>query len=507
MIAMTTQKVTMNNSANKTESMEGKMVDIQALSSQVEQLKGSVGWWNTWVVRLLVVTAIILGLTFVVGVVYAAFSKIALSRADALANAQTELSRAKDEQLARDLKAKDLLISAADQKAGEANKEAGKANQKAGEANERASVADEAAGKANERAGELEKGAAEARLKQEELKEQNLATELRLEEEKTTRLELEKSLAPRTILLTLPPGRIPLEIIGSGMTVITKSGESNLDPLKQFAGQPVVVQFLPDAEARRATRQLLTMFEVVGWKVISVTPNPELEHPYFDGVVVEPYRPPRLSNLSSQQLMEEMENNKKLSEPTTALVKLLRDSDWTARHGAGLGTDQIPPGSIRVSVGFKPPPLNTGSVSRGTEALIGSAKKPVQPERTKRRHIEGFQRDVIDKRMVEFPLLNSQTTPLEIRCPADNKEACEFAEEILSILQSHKWPISGNAVIRDRSFPRRLSGLVIHDPMNEGSFPAAGLLYDAFRYGSLTPELDRDTQGAKSDPIRIMVGW
>jgi len=336
------------------------------------------------------------------------------------------------------------------------------------------------------------------------LEKDNIEARRALEEEKTTRLELEKSLARRTIPLILPPGRLPIELIGRGVTIITSTGESNLDPLKRFKGQPVVVRFLPEVEARRAMREVLTALELAGWKILSVTPDEELEHPTWDGVVIEPYHPSTLANLPAEQVVAVMRENERLSEVAGSLIKLLEDNDWRVKRGAGIGTSEIPPGSIRVSIGFKPPP-EIGAVAREVAALTGR-KPPVQVERTKARHIEDFQREIIDKKLAELPL-DRLTIPLEIRCPAENKEACGFAEEILSILKARNWPVGGDCVIRDPDFPRRLSGLVIHDPLSAGSFPSASVLYEAFLYGSLTPELEKEASGVKSDPVRIMVGW
>lgn len=111
----------------------------------------------------------------------------------------------------------------------------------AADANSRAGDANESAGKANERAGNLEKEATQ-------LKRDNLVTEARLTaanaeiaDVNAKRLDLERSLAPRTF--------------GANGKIV------NLEKLKKFAGINIVLRFLPDAESERVASVLIGLLK------------------------------------------------------------------------------------------------------------------------------------------------------------------------------------------------------------------------------------------------------
>lgn len=133
------------------------MSDIVSLTSQVQQLGGSVDRWGNAVNWLIAATAFVGVMYFMATVRHSTLSK-------RLRDAQELLLQAKDRELQSDLKTKDVEI-------GSAKKEAGTAN--------------EAAGKANERASANEKEA--ARLKK------------AAEDERMARVRLEKEISPRRL--------------------------------------------------------------------------------------------------------------------------------------------------------------------------------------------------------------------------------------------------------------------------------------------------------------------
>jgi hypothetical protein len=107
--------------------------EIQALTDQVRDLSQSTDQWNN-----AMVWALVLGALSAIAVVLT--TSVALRCAKQLALSQSELLRAKDNQLALDLRDRDVKISDAKRKAGEANKEAGDARKESAEISMRAAT-------------------------------------------------------------------------------------------------------------------------------------------------------------------------------------------------------------------------------------------------------------------------------------------------------------------------------------------------------------------------------
>ncbi len=108
-----------------------KVSDIQSLTLRVQDLDKDVDLWNT-----AIIWALVFGAIAALAVVFT--TAVAFRKAKQLTDAQAELIRAKDGQLAIDLKNKDVKIEDAKRDAAGAQKESGIANQRAGEANARA---------------------------------------------------------------------------------------------------------------------------------------------------------------------------------------------------------------------------------------------------------------------------------------------------------------------------------------------------------------------------------
>jgi outer membrane murein-binding lipoprotein Lpp len=94
-----------------------KMLDIQTLTSQVQQLDSSFTLWSKIATGLVATTAVVATLYFI-----ATF--VANKKATQLKSAQAALARAKDEQLTLDLKEKERQIEEAKQKAAETDEKA-----------------------------------------------------------------------------------------------------------------------------------------------------------------------------------------------------------------------------------------------------------------------------------------------------------------------------------------------------------------------------------------------
>jgi outer membrane murein-binding lipoprotein Lpp len=97
------------------------MPNIQSLTSDVQNLQTATDFWTSITLWLTAATAI-------VAVLYFVSSRIAISKAGHLRSAQEMLANAKQEQLARDLAAKDVEIAHAKDDAAKADQKAANAN-------------------------------------------------------------------------------------------------------------------------------------------------------------------------------------------------------------------------------------------------------------------------------------------------------------------------------------------------------------------------------------------
>jgi hypothetical protein len=164
---MPTQQTATINSPNNSSGENGIVSEIQALEERVRLLGESADWWNNKMIWGLVLAAI--AAVFVV-----VTTVMALRRSGQKDDAQSELIRAKDRQLAIDLRDKDGKIA---------------------DANDRAGAAIERASKADERASQNEKDAAALRKE--------------AEDERLARIKLAEEIAWRTPDRALIPELIP----------------------------------------------------------------------------------------------------------------------------------------------------------------------------------------------------------------------------------------------------------------------------------------------------------
>lgn len=319
-----------NEKANTKSSDEGKppMFDVTLLAAQIENLESTADKLSTANVALLYVA----GAVAVLIAVHAFWSSRVNAR---LRNAQNDVIRAKDEQLARDLKDKDLQISNANDRASAADERAAKADERAGEANKEA-------GRANERAGELELQAQQLARQNLELRssvanletaaadakaaQQRVETELAKQQERT-------ALAERAVV-ELENDAIPLMI---GYTT-DPTAPNSIQPLKAFAGTKVRIITIDDRDMKNAALQLVGMLRHAGWEVeVGLAAD---ESTIYDGVTV--FEDSRLR----------LEGWTGTDGAITALIKILEVNKWPV-HKRGSSMFTLP-GTITIWIGKKP---------------------------------------------------------------------------------------------------------------------------------------------------------
>lgn len=241
--------------------------------------------------------------------------------------------------------------------AGEAATSASKASTAAGEAKTKADAADIAAGNAqtksdaaNQTAGQAKDKADAVGKKAEDLDRQLASANTQLAAVETKRAALEKAL--ETMEICSAPRVIPGWVAGK---------QTNADPLRPFAGRHVTIEFVPDAEARRAALNLAGTLTEAGWKIDRVTGQDGIA----DGVMIQAYEAPfadRSLPLSANAL-EEKESATDADNAANALIKFLHSYFWEAirmpppwDHEGKLIDDPriIPVGGLRIQVGLYP---------------------------------------------------------------------------------------------------------------------------------------------------------
>jgi len=191
-----------------------------------------------------------------------------------------------------------------------------------------------------------------------------------LEQEKLVRLDLEQTLAPRWINITL------------------ESGTPNFETLTPFPGQQVVVEFLTDPEAHRAAHSVTSILQSSHWNVVRVDPNPDIWPSFWDGVVIQTF--PVLSPNMSPIERFLARPSTKTDEAAKTLLKFLESYGWRARIHVTPDHDitegKMPNDSIRVRVGFKPAPHFMEEWQRDPEKWL---EKEREKYRQKRKAREG----------------------------------------------------------------------------------------------------------------------
>jgi hypothetical protein len=217
-------------------------------------------------------------------------------------------------------------LTEADQKAGDAAVSAKTAHDEADAADIKAKAAGIAAGKAQEEADTVSKQAAQ------------LTRDLQSVEDK--RAKLQKSLVDLAICNA--PRVLPIQVIVGGKT--------SVDPLKPFAGFQAIIEFAPEAEARRAAYQIARALIQAGWKPPTITSKDDID----DGVAVQQFVGP----LDGSMLLARIRSG----EATNAVVDFLHSYNWQAKAGSALDKNGaviedpkiVPPDGLRIRVGLYP---------------------------------------------------------------------------------------------------------------------------------------------------------
>ena len=173
-----------------------------------------------------------------------------------------------------------------------------------------------------------------------ELNRQLLATKTQLAAVDAKRAELRKSLVDLAICNA--PRVLPIQVIVGGKT--------SVDPLKPFAGFQAIIEFAPEAEARRAAYQIARALIQAGWKPPTITSKDDID----DGVAVQQFVGP----LDGSMLLARIRSG----EATNAVVDFLHSYNWQAKAGSALDKNGAviedpkiaPPDGLRIRVGLYP---------------------------------------------------------------------------------------------------------------------------------------------------------
>lgn len=261
--------------------------EIQSLTVRANELQNAFDFWNTgyvWLVGFTVFFAIVVFFT----------QFMSIRKGKELVNAQSELLRAKDEQLAKDLQGKEIKIT---------------------EAKTAAATAHERAAEAEARAAEANEGLAKAHENTETLRKQNLELESKVEKERSNRLEMETVIAPRTI-----------------------EQRQTAKQLERFSGISVIVESLAESEPWRTAGQIAWTVNNAKWNVLPGMQRYLDATGFFDGVAIEANVGPRPQEDHS-------------SEAADALVEVLTKNNIQANRRPAIN---LPLNTIRIRVGLKP---------------------------------------------------------------------------------------------------------------------------------------------------------
>ena len=241
----------------------------------------------------------------------------------------------------------DQRVTEAEDRAKDASNSATEASNKATAAEKDAEGATRKASKANERASENERQAAALKRDAAEQVKRNLNTQALLETEKERRLDLERSLAPRSLSFKQ-----------------YTDGSTNIDGMRKnrFMGLEVTIEYIPDAEAQKAAFNLGFLVEQAGWKVVSFGSS---SRPMLDGIFVNSFLA-RFSILSPESQKMEVSQ-----EARVELWRILRENDWVASYNSASSSELNPsasaPGALKILVGFKPNPFFKSAKDKADE--------------------------------------------------------------------------------------------------------------------------------------------
>jgi hypothetical protein len=173
---------------------------------------------------------------------------------------------------------------------------------------------------------------------------QTLDTAAELKQEHDTRMELEKSVQPRNLL-------------------VIEDGKNNFEPLVPFVGQKYLLEYVPDMEAFRAATRIFANVESAKWYLVKrPSANPDAYQSFFDGVVVQ-YFIPKEDSVTRERSPADIAATERSEKAAEALVHVLTSHGWIARAQIGGkantrsdGATNPPSDTLLITVGFKPSP-------------------------------------------------------------------------------------------------------------------------------------------------------
>lgn len=324
-----------------------------------------------------------------------------------------------------------------------------------------------------------------------------------LEAERFNRVKLAKLLARRSLPL------------------VQMDDKQNIDPLRRFQGMRAIIEYLPEREPKRAAADIQMILGAAHWLVVSNTPNEALDSVVSDGVAIESYSafmPPSLLPKGAKFTFptdEQKQSEQVSNDAGNTLAKFLISNNWGGvKSGLAMPSrEPLQPNTIRVRVGFKPEPQVLSPVLEEFGQRFGFSpledpNAPLPQQREQQRRFSVSQREKARKMLqaAQRSPFDGPRLPIEIKCPAENIEACNFASEIADLLGSAGWPIQGEQPERDKNFPRTLAGLFL-EYSNAGPHFDAVSLRDAFKAVGIETRQDMDRLGTSFDPLVIWVGW
>jgi hypothetical protein len=233
----------------------------------------------------------------------------------------------------------DKLLALVTQPAGHAADASSRAEDSAGKAQQKADAAAYSANRTGILANSAKADAISAQREVAEATRQTRATAAQLQDEHNKRMELEKSIAPRTISLT-------------GL-VTPQQHISTVDALKKFSGIVVSIETISDWEARRAGDNLDKALHEANWSATSVVID-KTDIP--DGVTVYAYSPPDAWKPENWYKYD-FAAIQQVSDAADELVAFMQANDWQAERGYALAIiNGLSVNQLLIKVGFKPTP-------------------------------------------------------------------------------------------------------------------------------------------------------
>lgn len=290
-----------------------------------------------WAIRLLVVGLAGDALGIVMGKAeMAAITKTAGDAATSARNAAQDASQAKTD-------AKDAhgLAKSASEIAKPAKDTADKAKREADAANAEAGKAQTSAGTAISVAKDAQQKVTSVGQRADALTGQMTLATQQLSDTQGKLLDMATCLAPRVI---------PNE---SFVNSVTRREElSTLDPVRPFSGLQAIIDFSPDAEARRAAINIERALRAAGWTRVTRRSADDLK----DGVRVIPWS--LRFFMDPKVPMEEQRRNMTaeglVTKAADAIVDWLHSFNWYVTIGQEPNPD-IPSDAIEIKVGLYPP--------------------------------------------------------------------------------------------------------------------------------------------------------